>query len=595
NLDFRKLNTDTANIVPAFKPIATDCKIEFRLATKDPLGNCTNGIIHHLDPNTHAWDGDGQDYVYTWDPTKYLNIYVVRVITFGAAGYTYLPGTVFGPEDAIVILQDYTGSIGTGQPFKSRALTHEVGHWLGLEHVWGWSNSPGVSCGDDGIPDTPLTEGHQSCNLNSQICTPGIIENVQNYMEYAYCSNMFTNDQSTLMQNILGFPGFNRDNLSSLPNLAFTGVMNPSTCVPVSDFNSANLVYEVCSGNSLLFKDYSTNGAVTSYSWAATGSATLTTPTFSSTNIFFPNPGMYTVSLQVQNSAGSSISTKTVNALNGAANYASAYVESFETGISEPTNWTIINPDAGTTWAKHAGIASNGSSSFFIEGQNNPPLQEDYLKTGIFNLQANPSASLTFDVSYARASATHNDIFKVQASKDCEATWIDIYSPSMANLAGQTGGTSPGGFTPIASQWKTVELHNYPAYAAIVNQSSVVFRFYFKEDGVDGFGNRIFIDNLNFTPASVGMNELSLQAGYEIYPNPASQSSTVKFIIQSASKVSVKVMDVKGSLVKEIQASEYTSGEHALQLHNAAELSQGMYLVELRINELKLVKKLIIR
>lgn len=42
--DFRKQNPDTAGIINAFKPIAADCEIEFRLATIDPLGNCTNGI-----------------------------------------------------------------------------------------------------------------------------------------------------------------------------------------------------------------------------------------------------------------------------------------------------------------------------------------------------------------------------------------------------------------------------------------------------------------------------------------------------------------------------------------------------------------------
>ncbi|MCE3259719.1 MAG: hypothetical protein K0S12_1360 [Bacteroidetes bacterium] len=325
NLDFRKVNPDTVLIVPPFKSIAADSKIEFHLATKDPLGNCTNGILHHYDANT-IWDGDFQEYVYTWDPTKYLNIYVVKVITFGAAGYTYLPGTVSGAEDAIVILQDYTGSIGTGSPSKSRALTHEVGHWLGLEHVWGWSNTPGVQCGDDGIPDTPITKGHQSCQLTSNACTPGVVENVQNYMEYAYCSNMFTSDQASVMQSVLDPFGY-RDNLSSPSNLVATGVTNPSTCVPVSNFNSSNYAYEVCSGNSILFKDYSTNGAVTAYNWSATGSATVATPSASSTLVYFPSAGIYTVSLQVQNSAGSSSSSKTVNVLNGQQSGCRSYMD----------------------------------------------------------------------------------------------------------------------------------------------------------------------------------------------------------------------------------------------------------------------------
>ena len=52
NLDFRKLNSDTSNIVPSFKQIASDCEIEFRLATIDPSGNCTNGIEHIVTQKT---------------------------------------------------------------------------------------------------------------------------------------------------------------------------------------------------------------------------------------------------------------------------------------------------------------------------------------------------------------------------------------------------------------------------------------------------------------------------------------------------------------------------------------------------------------
>jgi hypothetical protein len=366
--------------------------------------------------------------------------------------------------------------------------------------------------------------------------------------------------------------------------------------VPVCNFNSSNYAYEVCSGNSILFKDYSTNGAVSAYSWSATGSATLATPSASSTLVYFPSAGSYTVSLQVQNSAGSSSSSKTVNVLNGAANYTTNYVESFETsGATQPANWTITNPDAGVTWTKYTGVGSNGSNSFYIEGQNNPAGAEDFMTTGIFDLQANPTASITFDVSYARASSSHNDIFKVQASKDCEATWTDLYVPSMPGLASQTGGVSPGGFTPIVTQWKTVELHNYPGFNSFVGQPSVIFRFYFKEDNVSGFGNRIFIDNLNFTASAVGMNELTAPSDYVIYPNPASGSASLRYTLTSAAKVGVIIYDVRGSVLQEIPAMQFNPGEHSVPLYFGAEVADGLYFVELKINDLKLVKKLIVR
>ena len=74
NRDFRKLNADTTSIVNEFKGLAADVGFEFRLATKDENGNCTNGITRHYDSRTN-WVADFSSYVYTWDNTRYLNIY----------------------------------------------------------------------------------------------------------------------------------------------------------------------------------------------------------------------------------------------------------------------------------------------------------------------------------------------------------------------------------------------------------------------------------------------------------------------------------------------------------------------------------------
>jgi len=106
NVDFRKWNPDTTDIVPEFKPLAADIEVEFRLATIDPDGNCTNGIIRH---NTPATQFDAS-YSYTgvgpglWDPQKYLSFYICKKLDFeGAAAYTYIPGWLGAgnPADAV--------------------------------------------------------------------------------------------------------------------------------------------------------------------------------------------------------------------------------------------------------------------------------------------------------------------------------------------------------------------------------------------------------------------------------------------------------------------------------------------------------------
>ncbi len=80
-----------------------------------------------------------------------------------------------------MILQDYIGTIGTSTPYKSRALSHEVGHWLDLGHPWNRtiniSINVGLACGDDGVDDTPTTKGHQTCpDLLTPDCKVDILD-----------------------------------------------------------------------------------------------------------------------------------------------------------------------------------------------------------------------------------------------------------------------------------------------------------------------------------------------------------------------------------------------------------------------------------
>ena len=224
NEDYRKLNPDTVAIVNAFLGIASDAHLEFRLAKKTPGGGCTTGIDRIMSHETYQ--GDDGSKLSQWPRNMYLNVWTVNKMEDGVAGYAYFPATVQGsyaPYDGVIILSDYIGSIGSSNPYTSRALTHEIGHTLNLPHTWGLTNAPGVACGDDGIFDTPETKGWTSCNLTGAVCHPGVIENVQNYMEYAYCSNMFTDGQVQIMRGVLNNTVSGRNNLWTATNLENTG------------------------------------------------------------------------------------------------------------------------------------------------------------------------------------------------------------------------------------------------------------------------------------------------------------------------------------------------------------------------------------
>ena len=163
NRDFRLLNADANNVQTTFQGMPADIEVEFQLAKKAPNGQCFSGITRTLSPLTNSGTngssqvsaiiGGNDVYNGTWPGNKYLNIFVVNDAD-GAAGYTTNPNnnwTSTSMGNGIWVLHDYVGSIGTSGVFSSRTLTHEVGHWLNLEHTWGPNNNPGnaSSCYSD--------------------------------------------------------------------------------------------------------------------------------------------------------------------------------------------------------------------------------------------------------------------------------------------------------------------------------------------------------------------------------------------------------------------------------------------------------------
>ncbi|MCE9539544.1 MAG: hypothetical protein K8R85_10030, partial [Bacteroidetes bacterium] len=146
NRDYAKLNADTSNIVgnTPFDSLAANIKIRFRLARLDPDGNCTNGIERIYSHKTNNADDNSK--LHQWPRDHYLNVWTVKTIgDDGVAGYAYFPSDVDGItqyRDGVLILSQYIGSIGTGTAYTSRALTHEIGHWMSLYHPWGGTNSP---------------------------------------------------------------------------------------------------------------------------------------------------------------------------------------------------------------------------------------------------------------------------------------------------------------------------------------------------------------------------------------------------------------------------------------------------------------------
>ncbi len=509
NRDFRKLNADVTTVVPSFQPIAADIEIEFVLAKIAPDGSCFEGITRTVSAQTNnGGDGEAQIaaiiagndiYNGVWPHANYMNVYVCKDIG-GAAGYTFLPnGSSFADAtsmyyNGIFMVHDYTGSIGTSAPFSSRTLTHEVGHWLNLEHTWGSNPNPGLpaNCSDDdGIADTPNTRGSTSCDLTENSCGP--LANVENYMDYSYCSKMFTQGQSTHMRTAVTSAVGGRNNLWSTTNLQNTGVIpgGSSACSAEIDATFKN----ICQNTSTTFSITNIADPILTYAWTFTG-GTPTTSTAANPTITYNTAGSFQVSVTYTTASG----TYTINRTNfitvAAAETPTALpiTEGFVATTFPPANWTLDNGGNPVTWVRNgtSGTAPTiGNSTVIDNYSNNTSGDVDDLNSPSFSLVGYTTANLTFDVAYKLYDATNLDKLEVLVSPGCGLDFEVVYSKQGTTL--QTEPMSPSAYlNPTTWRNESVDLSPYLGNS----QLKVKFR------NTAGFGNYLYLDNINLTGVS---------------------------------------------------------------------------------------------
>lgn len=575
NRDFNKKNADTTSIVPAFQNIATRCNISFSLANIDPNGKCTNGITRHYDTRTN-WQNDLSNYLYTWPPSKYMNIYVVKTMMSGVAGYAYLPGTAALQADAIVILNNYVGEVGTGNSGLARALTHEVGHWLNLNHTWGNTNNPGVACGDDGVSDTPITKGFTNCTLNnSAICTNGVQENVQNYMEYAYCSNMFTSGQKTRMHSTLNNSVGGRNNLSTNANLIATGVLSPpQQCGPTAEFGFNKKI--TCVGNTLNFTQYCYNGAATNFNWSSPNASN--TSILQNGTLTFNSSGNTNVKLKASNSFGTdSITKNNFIILSSQGTGQTNTLQDFENFAIPNLNWIIDYPQYGSSFSL---TTINNTKSYYLNNYFDNPNEAVTLYTPDFNIVDN-SFSLKFRYAYSQTSVSNNDNLQVAVSKDCAQNWTTIFNKSGANLS-TTGALNQSPFTPtLTTEWMDVTLP-LPAFSG---NNRVYFKFKFTPD-VNGAGNNFYIDNIEVVNTPLGVKTNQNASNITIYPNPSNSA----IHINTTDKVSdLKLYNSLGICVLQ----EHNSSKH-INNFNVENIQKGCYTLIIKTSKETSVKKIVV-
>ncbi|MEY3398747.1 MAG: hypothetical protein RL220_1341 [Bacteroidota bacterium] len=591
NRDFAKLNPDTASIVDQFAGIAADIDIEFRLASLDPDGNCHPGINRVISELTYDGDDDMKNLIY-WPRKDYLQIWVCADAA-GAAGYTQLPGNVnsiwAAPEDGIVIRHDYLGSFGTSNVGKSRTLTHEVGHWLNLYHTWGSSNNPGVqsNCNmDDLVSDTPNTIGWTSCNLDGATCQSDI-DNVQNYMEYSYCSRMFTYGQRTRMRAALTSSVAQRNQLWTTTNLIETGVYEPVLCAAAFDIDRPS----VCSGETVQFTDQSYHG-VTSWTWNFGDGTTLEgndPEIHQNPSHTYETPGNYTVTLVVGNGE-ETVSTQMTNLISviPASINEQPFSEGFETAFPEE-NWFIYNQNNDLTWTVVTTAAYTGSSSLKLSNWGNDIMDNtDELISATFDMSEMDTVWLSYKWAYANKVDETDDRLRVSVSGNCGQTWyLKKLHKGLTDLPSADPQNSS--FTPDSQdEWneKTLVLDD-PDW--MTSMFRVKFEF------VGKGGNNIYLDDINIygvDSTGVFVGEIKPQFAVQLFPNPAEESATLQLLTSKSSETAIRMYNSMGQICWMYNNQNLGSGRHLFEIQKPA---PGVYTIAVEIDGATTVEKLVFR
>ena len=284
NIDMAQVEQAIQDLNAAFdgsSGTGVNTEIEFCLAKNNPVGDPSTGITREESTDYTNVIIETEDLLLKetdrWDPTKYINIWVVTGVSSNALvgtlrGYSYMPAFHGTDRDGIVIEAEFFGS----SPENSTILAHEMGHYLGLYHTFqsGCGNDNCLLDGDR-VCDTPpdWTMAEAPCEVDENSCftdaddtsannpfTTDVNDMRENYMDInpLECLTAFTQGQADRMTFFVNGP-----------RVSLTGsiVCDTDCDTPIEDlsFNPGSDTTIFAGAPQIFFASTSTNA--TTFSW----------------------------------------------------------------------------------------------------------------------------------------------------------------------------------------------------------------------------------------------------------------------------------------------------------------------------------------
>lgn len=294
--------------------------------------------------------------------------------------------------------------------------------------------------------------------------------------------------------------------------------------------------------------------------------------------------GTHTITCEISNPNGVTDPTTSNNSTNASfLRYpdtgGALLTQSFEAaGI--PSTWGITNGGVPLTW-ENATVGYSSSKSAHLNWYSIPSGDIDYLTMDAQSFASATGSQMTFYVSYAQYSS-ENDRLQVEVSTNCGTTWTSVYNKAGATLATHAPVGSSTEFVPAGpADWRqeTVSL------AAYNGQSNVLTRF----KATSAYGNNLYVDNVNFS-ATIGVNEVELINGVNVYPNPLTNMAYVDFNLVAENNVTITIMNTVGQIIKTENLGVMNAGNHNYSM-DASSLSNGLYFMNIAVGESMITKK----